>query len=56
MSKKNKISIARSSATEYLTFVAAGGHGGIDAMYSDSELDEFSVTRKFRITAAECEF
>jgi len=84
MSKKNKIEIARSSAAEYLNFVAAGGNGGVDAIYSDenvwlsqkmigqlydvethtvnyhlkkvfadSELEEASVIRNFRITAAD---
>jgi len=84
MSKKNKIEITRSSAAEYLNFVAAGGNGGVDAIYSDenvwlsqkmigqlydvethtvnyhlkkvfadSELEEASVIRNFRITAAD---
>ena len=77
-------SIIRSSAAEYLTFVAASGQGGIEAIYSDenvwltqkmmgqlydvetntinyhlkkvfsdSELEEDSVIRNFRITAAD---
>jgi len=77
-------SIVRSSAAEYLTFVAATGNGGVEAVYSDeniwltqkmmgvlydvethtvnyhlkkvfsdSELDEDSVIRNFRITAAD---
>jgi hypothetical protein len=77
-------SIVRSSAAEYLTFVAAHGKGGVEAVYadeniwltqkmmgvlydvethtinyhlkkifSDSELQEDSVIRKFRITAAD---
>jgi len=77
-------SITRSSAVEYLTFVAAQGQGGVEAVYadediwltqkmmgalydvnvrtvnehlkkiiSDSELEEISVIRKFRITAAD---
>jgi hypothetical protein len=88
MSKKNKpgndVSIVRSSAAEYLTFVAATGSGGVEAIYadesiwltqkmmatlynvnvrtvnehlkkifSDSELQEDAVIRKFRITAAD---
>ncbi len=79
--KKEK-SLIRSSTAEYLTFIAATGEGGVDAIYadenvwltqkmmgtlynvethtvnyhlkkifSDSELDESSVIRKFRITA-----
>jgi len=77
-------SIVRSSAAEYLTFVAASGQGGVEAVYadeniwltqkmmgvlydvethtinyhlkkvfSDSELEENSVIRNFRITAAD---
>jgi len=86
MPKKNKpeLSIIRSSAAEYLTFVAASGDGDIEAVYadenvwltqkmmgalyvvethtinyhlkkvfSDSELQEDSVIRNFRITAAD---
>ena len=88
MSERKKtvkeVSIVRSSAAEYLTFIAASGTGGIDAVYadeniwltqkmmgvlydvdvrtinyhlkkifSDSELQEDSVIRNFRITAAE---
>lgn len=80
---KHEVSI-RSSAAEYLTFVAAGGEAGIEAVYadedvwlsqkmmgelykvethtinyhlkkifSDSELEEGSVIRKFRITASD---
>ncbi|MBU0482259.1 MAG: virulence RhuM family protein, partial [Proteobacteria bacterium] len=80
----NEVSIVRSSAAEYLTFVAAAGTGGIEAVYadesiwltqkmmgvlynvethtvnyhlkkvfSDSELEEATVIRKFRITAAD---
>jgi hypothetical protein len=81
---KNETSIVRSSAAEYLTFVAAGGTGGVEAVYADenvwltqkmmgqlydvethtinyhlkkvfadSELEEDSVIRNFRITAAD---
>ena len=77
-------SIVRSSAAEYLTFVAAGGEGGVEAVYAeqnvwlsqkmmaqlydveiptinyhlkkvfeDNELQEGSVIRSFRITAAD---
>jgi hypothetical protein len=76
--------ITRSSAAEYLTFVAAAGQGGVEALYadenvwltqkmmgllydvnvrtvsehlkkvfSDRELTEDSVIRKFRITASD---
>jgi hypothetical protein len=76
--------MVRSSAAEYLTFVAASGKGGVEAVYadeniwltqkmlgtlydvdvrtinyhlkkifSDSELQENSVIRNFRITAAD---
>lgn len=81
--KKNIIN-PRSSAAEYLTFIAASGEGGVEAVYadeniwltqkmmgilydvethtinyhlkkvfSDSELEENSVIRKFRITASD---
>ena len=32
--KKNEVSILRSSAAEYLTFVAASGEGGVEAVYA----------------------
>jgi hypothetical protein len=82
--EKTEKSIVRSSAAEYLTFVAASGEGGIEAIYadediwltqkmmgelydvathtvnyhlkkvfSDSELEEDTVIRKFRITATD---
>ena len=84
MKKKPGASLVRSSAAEYLTFVAASGEGGVEAIYADesiwltqkmmgllydvethtinyhlkkvfadSELEEASVIRKFRITAAD---
>ena len=37
MPKKEEISI-RSSAAEYLTFVAATGEGGVDAIYADENV------------------
>ena len=79
---KDKKTLIRSSSAEYLTYIAATGDGGVDAVYadeniwltqkmmgtlynvethtinyhlkkifSDSELEENSVIRKFRITA-----
>lgn len=82
--KKAEASLVRSSAAEYLTFVAASGQGGVEAVYADenvwlsqkmmgvlynvethtvnyhlkkvfadSELQEDSVLRNFRITAAD---
>ncbi|MFN3756743.1 MAG: virulence RhuM family protein [Flavobacterium sp.] len=79
---KDEVSMVRSSTAEYLTFIAATGEGGVDAIYadenvwltqkmmgtlynvethtvnyhlkkifSDSELEESSVLRNFRITA-----
>ena len=82
MTKKHEISITRSSAAEYLTFVAANRENGVQAVYADenvwltqkmmaalydidvrtinyhlkkifldSELEENSVIRDFRITA-----
>ena len=38
MSKKREISLVRSSAAEYLTFVAATGQGGVEAMYADENV------------------
>jgi len=83
-SGKKETSIVCSSAAEYLTFIAASGKGGVEAVYadeniwltqkmmgvlydvethtvnyhlkkifSDSELEENSVIRNFRITAAD---
>jgi hypothetical protein len=80
--KNNQVSIIRSSAAEYLTFIASAGQGGVEAIFanenvwltqkmmsqlydvdlrtinyhlkkvfSDSELEETSVIRNFRITA-----
>ena len=82
--KKTAVSLVRSSAAEYLTFVAASGQTGVEAVYADenvwitqkmmgslydvathtinyhlkqifadSELQENSVVRNFRITAAD---
>ncbi len=82
--KKAEVSLVRSSAAEYLTFVAANGQGGVEAVYADedvwlsqkmmgvlydvethtvnyhlkkvfgdNELQEDSVIRNFRITAAD---
>ena len=81
---KREISIVRSSAAEYLTFITATGEGDVNAIYfdenvwltqkmmgvlynvetntinyhlkkifMDKEVDENSVIRKFRITAAD---
>ena len=82
--KKAEVSIIRSSAAEYLTFVASSGQGGVEAVYADenvwitqkmmgllynvdvrtinyhlknvfssNELEEDSVIRNIRITAAD---
>ncbi len=82
--KKSEVSFPRSSAAEYLTFIAAQGQGGVEALYADenvwltqkmmgllygveshtityhlkkvfadSELEEDSVARNFRVTAAD---
>lgn len=84
MKEKKEISIIRSSAAEYLTFITATGESDVNAVYADEnvwltqkmmgllynvethtinyhlkkifadgELDEFSVIRKFRITASD---
>lgn len=83
-SSKAELSLVRSSAAEYLTFVAASGQSGVEAIYTDesiwltqkmmavlydvnvrtvnehlkkiftdSELQEEAVIRKFRITASD---
>jgi hypothetical protein len=83
-SSQKDISIVRSSAAEYLTFVAAAGQDGVEAVFvddniwltqkmmgqlydvnvrtvnehlkkifADTEMQEDSVIRKFRITAAD---
>ncbi|MDO8272676.1 MAG: virulence RhuM family protein [Gammaproteobacteria bacterium] len=38
MSKGKDISITRSSAAEYLTFIAASGTGGVEAVYADENI------------------
>ena len=52
--KKDEISI-RSSAAEYLTYVASVGdqQDSIKKIYSDSELEEDSTIRNFRIVQTE---
>lgn len=35
---KNQVNIARSSAAEYLTFVAAAGQGGVEAVFADENV------------------
>lgn len=35
---KKETSIVRSSAAEYLTFVAATGKGGVEAVYADENI------------------
>lgn len=83
-SKNKEVAIIRSSASEYLTFIAASGKSGVEVVYADeniwltqkmmgvlynvethtinyhlkkvfadSELEEESVIRNFRITAAD---
>src|SRR5690606_14636735 len=37
-SKKNKQPDIRSSAVEYLTFIAASGEGGVDSIYADENI------------------
>ena len=36
--KKNEVSLVRSSAAEYLTFVAASGQSGVEAVYADENV------------------
>lgn len=38
MKKKREHSLVRSSAAEYLTFVAASGQGGVEAIYADESI------------------
>ncbi|GHU07147.1 toxin Fic [Betaproteobacteria bacterium] len=38
MAKQHEISLVRSSAAEYLTFVAASGAGGVEAVYADENV------------------
>lgn len=38
VSRKNGVSIARSLAAEYLTFVASSGKGGVEAIYADENV------------------
>lgn len=38
MKKKQETSLVRSSAAEYLTFVAASGQGGVEAVYADESI------------------
>jgi hypothetical protein len=38
MSRKHEVSLVRSSAAEYLTFVAATGQGGVEAVYADENV------------------
>ncbi len=37
-SQNHETSMIRSSAAEYLTFVAASGHGGVQAVYADENV------------------
>ena len=36
--KEAEVSLVRSSAAEYLTFVAASGQGGVEAVYADENV------------------
>ncbi len=38
MKKKQETSLVRSSAAEYLTFVAASGQSGVEAVYADESI------------------
>lgn len=38
MKENNKKSLVRSSSAEYLTFIAASGEGGVDAIYADENI------------------
>ena len=43
---RNRPSIVRSSAAEYLTFIAANGEGGVEAIYADENI---WVTQKMMV-------
>ena len=55
MKEKNDEITIRSSAAEYLTYVASVGdqQDSIKKIYSDSELEEDSTIRNFRIVQTE---
>ena len=55
MKKRNDEITIRSSAAEYLTYVASVGdqQDSIKKIYSDSELEEDSTIRNFRIVQTE---
>lgn len=36
--KSTSVSIVRSSAAEYLTFIAVSGQGGVEAVYADESI------------------
>ena len=36
--KKAEVSLVRSSAAEYLTFIAASGQGSVEAVYADESI------------------
>jgi len=38
MAKRHEIAPIRSSAAEYLSFVAASGNGGVEAVYADENV------------------
>lgn len=38
MPKKAEVSIVRSSAADYLTFIAASGEGGVEAVYAEENV------------------
>ena len=38
MPKNNQVSIVRSSAAEYLTFIASAGQGGVEAIFADENV------------------
>ena len=38
LSNKTEVSLVRSSAAEYLTFIAASGQGGVEAVYADENV------------------
>lgn len=43
--KRKKQEITRSSAVEYLTFVAAQGEGGVEVVYAESEFEKYRIVQ-----------
>ena len=51
--RKKADKLIRSSAAEYLTYVAAAGENGVELRYEDKELEEKSTIKNFLIVQDE---